>query len=193
MPNISEARILIMASSGFEQNELLVPLQELRKRGATVHVAAPDRAPIRAWKERRWGVSITPDKVFSDIHPTEYNALVLPGAVINADSLRLNQKALNLIRHFVDAKKVIAAICHAPWLLGEINALRGREVTSYKSIRTGMINAGTKWQDQEIIVEGGFVASRSAADLPGFVGKIIEAIEGVRAPEFDSIGMLAEA
>jgi protease I len=176
---ISQASILIMASSGFEQSELQAPLRELRNRGATVHVAAPDRAPVRGRKERAWGISITPDKAFDAVNPSDYDALVLPGGALNPDSLRWNQKALQLIAEFVNAEKIVATICHAPWLLVEIGALRGRKVTCFKSIKTEMINAGAQWQDSAVVVDRGFITGRSTADLPAFIDKLIDELQTV--------------
>lgn len=177
MAKIDGAKILIIASNGFEQSELMVPLQQLKERGATVHVAAPDKAPIRGWKEKTWGDAITPDKILDEVKTADYDALVLPGGVINPDQLRRNKKALSLIKQFVDTGKVVAAICHAPWLLVEIDAVRGRNVTSFASIKTDVINAGGRWLDEEVVVDGPLITSRSPADLPAFVSKIVEKLQ----------------
>lgn len=178
MPTIDAAKILIMAASGFEQCELQVPLQELRKRGATVHVAAPDRAPIRAWKERQWGMAITPDKSFSEVNVEDYHALLLP-SITNPNSLRLNPQALRLIRQFVAAEKVIAAICRSPWLLAEVPALRECEVISVKAINSDPLDAGEKWRDPQVVVERGVTAGSNTADLTLFMAKIVAAVQAL--------------
>jgi len=177
MTKISAARILILATNGFEQSELTVPRDELRKAGARVDVASPDGKAIRGWKMKDWGDTIEVDLKIPDANPGDYDALVLPGGQINPDQLRINQDAMKIVRSFVDAQKVIAAICHGPWLLVEANAVRGKNVTSFKSIRTDVENAGGLWNDKEVVTDRGLITSRSPDDLPAFVSKIIEEVE----------------
>lgn len=177
MAKIQEAKVVILATHGFEQSELLVPLRRLREAGATVVVASPERGQIRGWKEKDWGESVNVDKSLSDVSADDYDAIVLPGGQINPDLLRVNTEALQLIRSFIDAGKVVAAICHAPWLLVELDAVRDRTVTSYKSIKTDVINAGGKWVDSEVATDRGIITSRNPGDLEAFSRKIIEEIE----------------
>ena len=177
MTKISDARILIMASDGFEQSELMVPQGQLAGMGATVHVATPDGAAIKGWDEKDWGETVEADLKIADARSSDYDALVLPGGQINPDVLRLNSDALDLIRDFAAEGRIVAAICHAPWLLIEAGLAEGREMTSYKSIRTDLKNAGAKVVDAEVATSNGIITSRNPDDLQAFVAKIVEEIE----------------
>ena len=180
MPHISDARILILATDGFEQSELEVPLRELARSGAEVTVTAPKAGQIRGWDKTDWGSPVKVDRPLGEVRAEEYDALVLPGGQINPDRLRLDRDALALIERFLGDGKVVAAICHAPWLLVEVDAVRGRQVTSFQSIRTDVVNAGGKWVDREVVVDRGLITSRGPDDLPAFVAKIIEEVGEAR-------------
>ena len=180
MTAIGEARILIMATDGFEQSELMVPLGELTQRGATVHVASPGGEAIRGWDGDDWGETVEADLPVAEARAADYDALVLPGGQINPDLLRVNEDAVALIRAFLAEGRAVAAICHAPWLLIEAGAAEGREMTSYASIRTDLRNAGATVVDVPVAVSDGVVTSRSPDDLPAFVGKIVEQVEAGR-------------
>jgi protease I len=177
MPDIKQAKVVILATHGFEQSELQVPLQKLRDAGAQVVVASPEKGQIRGWKEKDWGESVQVDKSLDEVSADDYDALVLPGGQINPDLLRINAQALQLIRDFLDSGKVVAAVCHAPWLLVEVDAVRGRQVTSYKSIKTDVVNAGGKWIDREVVTDSGIITSRNPGDLNAFCAKIIDEIK----------------
>ncbi len=177
MTDISNAKILILSTNGFEQSELETPLKELKARGAIVHVASPDGNDIKGWDKDDWGGTVAVDLPLSAVMVEDYNAIVLPGGQINPDILRVNKDAVSLIRSFADAGKAVAAICHAPWLLIEAGIISGRKATSYGSIATDMKNAGAKWEDSEVVVDNGIITSRSPEDLDAFVVKIVEEIE----------------
>ena len=181
MPKIKNAKILILATDGFEQSELDVPRDKLKAVAQLVHVAAPKerkkKDAIVGWQNHDWGKPVPVDVDLAEASTSLYDAIVLPGGQMNPDTLRKNPDAMKLIKAFLSEGKVVAAICHAPWLLIEANAVRGRRATSYESIKTDMINAGANWVDEPVVADQGIVTSRKPGDLEAFVAKIIEEIE----------------
>ncbi len=181
MPKIKNAKILILSTDGFEQSELDVPRETLKAVAQLVHVAAPntrkDKKSIVGWKDGDWGESVPVDAELSDVSSSFYDALVLPGGQMNPDTLRQDPEAMSLIKAFLAEGKPVAAICHAPWLLIEANAVRGRKMTSYASIKMDLINAGANWVDEAVVSDAGIVTSRKPEDLNAFVAKIIEEVE----------------
>lgn len=171
---IKELKIAILATDGFEQSELLVPKEALEKAGAQVQVIAPQEGTIKGWNHTDWGEKVSVDLTLDNVKVDEFDGLVLPGGVMNPDSLRINDKAIQLIRDFAQAGKPIAAICHGPWTLIEAGVVHGKKMTSYPSIKTDLINAGAQWVDQEVVTDHGLVTSRNPDDLPAFCKKMLE-------------------
>jgi protease I len=180
MATLENKTVAILTEEGFEQVELTSPQEALKAAGATVHVISPKGGKIKAWDKTNWGIEINVDKVLSDVSPDDYDALVLPGGVLNPDKLRQNKEAVAFASAFLDEGKPVAAICHGPQLLIETGLIGGRNLTSYPSLETDLKNAGAHWIDQEVVVDNGLVTSRKPADLEAFNKKAIEEIaEGV--------------
>ncbi|MGJ5180439.1 type 1 glutamine amidotransferase domain-containing protein [Bradyrhizobium oligotrophicum] len=174
---IKGKRIAILATNGFEQSELEVPRDRLKQAGATVDIISLATGSIKGWDQKDWGRSVDVDKTLDQASASDYDAIVLPGGQINPDLLRVEPKALKFIKDMFDAKKIVAAVCHAPWLLIETGIAKGRKMTSYKSIKSDVANAGAQWQDAEVVVDQGIITSRNPGDLEAFSAKIIEEIK----------------
>lgn len=167
-------KVAILVEEGFEQVELEEPRKALEAAGATTHVVSPRKGKVRGWNHTDWGDEVDVDVHLDDADASDYDALLLPGGVMNPDKLRTNEKAVRFTRSFFDQGKPVASICHGPWMLVEADVVRGRKVTSYPSIRTDLENAGAEWTDQEVVTDHGLVTSRSPNDLPAFNKKMIE-------------------
>lgn len=166
-------RYLIIATNGFEESELFGPREILLARGDEVTLAAPDRNPIQATVRDDPGKTIRPDLTLAEVDVGDYDALILPGGVINPDALRMNTDAIALIRRFAEAGKPVAAICHGPWLLVEADMVRGKRVTSWPSIRTDLRNAGAEVVDEPAVTDGNIITSRNPDDVPAFTAALI--------------------
>lgn len=185
MPLINEARILIVATDGFEEWELFGPREILQKRGAEVVLASPKTDPIQATIHDDPGKTIRPDLTVDQADADDFDALILPGGVRNPDHLRTNSRVIQLIKDFAAQGKPVAAICHGPWLLVEADLLRGRTATSWPSIRTDLKNAGANVVDEAVVVDGNIITSRKPDDVETFTNAVIDLVEN--APEVSEI------
>jgi protease I len=176
MADLSNARVLMIATDGFEQSELFDPRQALLDAGAEVTLASLKPDPITGEKQGEKGDSITPDITIEQVDSAAYDALVLPGGVANPDKLRMNARVVEIVEQFVEADKIVAAICHAPWLLVEADVVEGRRVTSWPSVRTDLANAGANVLDEQVVVDGNLITSRNPDDIPAFNRAVIEAL-----------------
>lgn len=168
-------RVMILATDGFEQSELMKPKANLEKAGIETEVVSLEEGSIRGWDQKDWGESVAVDKTVDAIENCDgYDALLLPGGQMNPDILRMNERAVAIVREFALADKPIAAICHAPWLLAEAGLIDGKTVTSWPSIRTDLKNAGANVVDQEVATDGKFITSRNPDDIPAFSKALID-------------------
>ncbi|RYG14012.1 MAG: type 1 glutamine amidotransferase [Burkholderiales bacterium] len=173
----AEKRVAILATDGFEQSELMEPQKRLKEAGFDVDVVSLKGGSIRGWEGKDWGDSVEVDVLLSEVSVEDYDALVLPGGVINPDKLRMEADVVDFVRGFDEAEKPLAAICHGPWLLAESGVANGRKVTSWPSLRTDLTNAGATWSDEEVVVDGHLITSRKPDDIPAFNQAIIDALE----------------
>jgi protease I len=172
-----EKRIAVLATNGFEESELKSPKEAMEDAGFKVDIVSEEKGTIKGWADGNWSNEYTVDKTLSEVTSKQYNALVLPGGVINPDKLRRNEDALVFVRDFFKEKKPVAAICHAAWTLISAEVVKGRKMTSFASIKDDLVNAGAEWVDEEVVVDEGFVTSRNPKDLPAFNSKLIEEIK----------------
>ena len=170
-------RIAILATNGFEESELTAPKEAMEKEGFKVDIVSPEAGKIKAWDQGNWSKEYEVDKKLSEVSANDYNALVLPGGVLNPDHLRTNKEVQKFTRDFFEQKKPVAAICHGPWTLISAGVVKGRTMTSYHTLKDDLQNAGANWVDQEVVVDEGLVSSRNPKDLPAFCSKLIEEIK----------------
>lgn len=181
--DVTGKTVAILATDGFEQRELLEPLKALENAGATVRIVSPkggSGVKIRGWTHGDWAEEVEVDVRVSEADADDYDALVLPGGVINPDRLRRSGEAVDFVKEFFAAHKPVAAICHGPWMVIESGAAQGRRMTSFHSIKTDVQNAGATWLDEEVVVDRELITSRSPADLRAFIAKLLEEIHGAQ-------------
>lgn len=178
--NLKNKKVAILVADGFEESEFTRPLEALKNAGAEVEIISLRKGKVKGWSKKEWGKEYTVDKSIEEVNSHDYDAIVLPGGVMNPDQLRMSRKAVNFVSGFFDEGKPIAAICHGPWTLIETGEVHGRKMTSYPSLKTDLINAGADWVDEEVVVDNGLITSRNPNDLPAFCSKMIEEIaEGI--------------
>jgi protease I len=171
--NLQGKKVAILATDGFEQAELLEPRKALDEAGATTQVVSPAGKKIKGWDQKDWGKEVSVDVPLDSANAEEFDALLLPGGVMNPDQLRMNPTAVQFVKQFTDAGKPVAAICHGPWTLLEAGAVRGRTMTSWPSLKTDLKNAGASWVDKEVVNDEGVVTSRRPDDIPAFNREMI--------------------
>ena len=174
MESLKGKKVAILATNGFEESELIEPKNALEKSGADVHVIAPEPGKIKGWNHGNWSKEVAVDVVLAEAEVNDYDALMLPGGVINPDKLRREAGAVAFVREFFDQKKPVASICHGPQMLIEADVVKGRTMTSFFSIKKDLQNAGANWVDKEVVVDQGLVTSRNPGDLDAFNRKMIE-------------------
>lgn len=171
---LSGKRVAILVEEGFEQVELTEPKKALEAEGARAEIISPKSGQIKGWNKTNWGESFSVDVPLQQAHAEEYDALLLPGGVLNPDKLRMNDEAISFVQSFFENRKPVAAICHGPWTLIDAGVAQGRTMTSYQSLKSDLTNAGAEWVDKEVVVDNGLVTSRNPNDLPAFNRKMIE-------------------
>jgi protease I len=176
MQKLNGKKIAILVEDGFEQIELTSPKQALEEAGAKPHIVSHKHEKVNGWDRTKWGQEFPVDVAFEQANANDYDALLLPGGVMNPDKLRTNKPAVRFVRSFFEQRKPVAAICHGPWTLVEADVVKGRKVTSYPSLQTDLKNAGANWVDQEVVVDQGLVTSRNVDDLPAFNRKLVEEV-----------------
>jgi protease I len=172
--NLKNKKVAILVADGFEQVELTEPREALEQAGAMTEIVSPEEKEVKGWKHIEWGDKFPVDVALDEANSADYDALLLPGGVMNPDKLRMNERAVQFIKEFFEAGKPVSSICHGPWTLIEAEVVRGRTVTSWPSLKTDLRNAGARWVDQEVIVDNGLVTSRKPEDIPAFNQKMIE-------------------
>jgi protease I len=182
MQTLAGKKVAILTENGFEEIELTSPKKELEAAGAMVQIVSPQKEKVKAWDHDHWSIELPVDVNIEEADAEQYDALMIPGGVMNPDKMRMNKKCVEFAQQFLEAGKPVAVICHGPQLLIETGMINGREMTSYPSLKTDMENAGVNWQDKEVVVDNGLVSSRSPKDLAAFNKKMIEEFkEGVHA------------
>jgi len=173
MGTLDNKKVAIITENGFEEVELTSPKKALEEAGATVHIVSLQKK-VKAWDHDHWSIELDTDADLDEAAPENYDALMIPGGVMNPDKMRAEKKYVAFAQHFLETGKPVAAICHGPQLLIETGMLNEKNMTSYPSVQTDLRNAGVIWEDKEVVVDNGLVTSRSPADLPAFNKKMLE-------------------
>jgi len=186
MGQLSNRTIAVLSENGFEETELTSPVQRLQEEGATVHIISSKPGKIQAMKDdHEWTIEVDVDKTITEANADDYNGLLIPGGVLNPDSLRKNDDAIAFVQQFFSARKPVAAICHGPQVLITADVVEGRKLTSTKTIKIDLVNAGANWYDEEVVIDEGLVTSRGPHDLPAFNDKMVEEFaEGIHQRQY---------
>jgi len=180
MSDLKGLKVAILIENGFEQVEMTEPRKALKDAGAEVAIVSPQKEKVRGWNHTEWGDQYPVDKPLDHAKPEDFDALLLPGGVMNPDKLRMEPKAVEFAKSFLEAGKPVAAICHAPWTIIEVGAVKGKKITSWPSLKTDLQNAGAKWVDEEVVVDGNLVTSRKPDDLPAFNREMLKLFSSAR-------------
>ncbi len=182
MTNLQGLKVAILVDNGFEQVEMTEPRKALDQAGAETRIVSPQSSRVRAWNLTEWGDKFPVDVALDEARPDDFDALHLPGGVMNPDQLRMQPKAVAFVKAFFDAGKPVSVICHGPWTVIEAGAARGRRIASWPSLQTDLRNAGAEWVDQEAVVDGNLVSSRKPDDIPAFNKAMLELFSHARQP-----------
>lgn len=180
MADLKGLKVAILIEKGFEQVEMMEPRKALTEAGAETSIVSPQKGKIRGWKFTEWGDEFPVDEPLDEAHPQNYNALLLPGGVMNPDKLRMQPKAIPFVKAFFSADKPVAVICHGPWTIIEAGEAKGRRIASWPSLKTDLKNAGAEWIDSEVVVDGKLVSSRKPDDIPAFNREMLRVFESAR-------------
>jgi protease I len=179
--SIDGIKVAILVTDGFEEVELTEPRKALEAAGAKTKIVSPKSHKVRGWKSTEWGDELSVDAPLDQVNPNDFDALLLPGGVLNPDKLRMDPRAVAFVKAFFDADKPVAAICHGPWTVIEAGAARGRRIASWPSLKTDLANAGAQWMDREVVRDGNLVSSRRPDDIPAFNREMIALFSSARA------------
>lgn len=179
MENIKGIKVAILVSDGFEQSEMTEPKKALDAAGAETKIVSPTKGKVKGWKMKNWGDEFPVDIALNQAKADEFDALLLPGGVMNPDTLRMNPEAVDFVKSFVKSQKPIAAICHGPWTLINAEGVKNKKLTSWASIKTDLINAGAKWVDEEVVKDGNLITSRKPDDIPAFNRAMIDLLSQI--------------
>ncbi len=182
MTNLKGLKVAILVENGFEQVEMTEPRKALDQAGAQTRIVSPQSSRVRAWNLTEWGDKFPVDVALDEARPDDFDALHLPGGVMNPDLLRLQPRAVAFVKAFFDAGKPVSVICHGPWTIIEAGAARGRRIASWPSLKTDLRNAGAEWVDQEAVVDGNLVSSRKPDDIPAFNKAVLDLFSHARQP-----------